>query len=359
MTKQTTVVIGAGIIGCSIAQALAAAGEAVVVLDAARVGAGVSGSSFGWINASFHADEAHYHLRKEGIAAWHRLEAARGDLPISWGGAFCWEEQGAALMATRDGLSTLGYQVDAVGGDALQERLPALGGLPAEALFFAEEGVADVAALTEVLARDASALGARFVTGVTVEAICEVGGRVTGVKTAHGEIAGDRVVVAAGSGGARLVEALGVKLPMLSRPGLLMKTRPIARVLETVLVTPEGEIRQMQDGRIVMPTSAGHQGDTTEAITELPLEIAEAALDRIRGYFLGQDLAVDEVTLAWRPVPGDGLPVVGPAGPEGLYLSVLHSGVTLAAVVAELAAREMLEGERSELLGPYHPGRFQ
>jgi len=359
MTKQTTVVIGAGIIGCSIARALAAAGEAVVVLDAARVGAGVSGSSFGWINASFHADEAHFRLRKEGIAAWQRLEAARGALPISWGGAFCWEEQGAALMATRDGLLGLGYQVDLIGADVLQERLPGLGGLPAEALFFAEEGVADVAALTVALSRDASGLGARFVTGVPVEAICEVAGRVTGVRTAQGEIAADRVVVAAGAGSAALVEGLGMTLPMLSRPGLLMKTLPVERLLEAVLVTPEGEIRQMQDGRIVMPTSAGHQGDTTEAITELPLEIAEAALDRVRGYFPGQDLAVDEVTLAWRPVPGDGLPVVGPAGPEGLYLSVLHSGVTLAAVVAELAVQEMLEEVRSDLLAPYHPGRFQ
>lgn len=358
MTGQRTIVIGAGVIGCSLARALAVAGENVVVLDSARVGAGASGASFGWINASFHADEAHFRLRHAGIAAWHQLEADRGALPILWGGAFCWEEQGAAMAKTGNALGELGYGVETVTRAQLQRRLPGLGCLPEHALYFPEEGVADVSAVKRELAQDAASMGACFVTGVAAEAICESRGQITGVRTAQGEIAADRVVLAAGCGAAALAEAMGVALPMLSRPGLLTVTRPVAPVLDTVLVTEGGEIRQLADGRIVMPTSAGHQGDSAEAITEPPMEIAEAALDRIRRYFPGLTLNVEEVSLAWRPVPGDGLPVVGPAGPEGLYLSVLHSGVTLAAVVADLAVREMLEGTRSDLLGPYHPARF-
>ena len=236
--------------------------------------------------------------------------------------------------------------------------LPQLGGLPEEALAFPQEGVADAARLTRVLAGDASRHGARFVTGVRANAIGEQGGRVRSVVTDLGDLPADRVVVAAGTGAAALAGSLGLSLPMVPRPGLLLTTRPISPVLDKVLVTPEGEIRQLMDGRILMPTSVGHQGDTSEAIAELPEKLAEQALARVRAYFPSTELALEEVTLAWRPVPADGLPVAGSLGPEGLYLAVMHSGVTLAAIVSELAVTEMHTGARHKLLAPYHPCRF-
>lgn len=359
MTQQQNVIIGAGILGCSLARGLAAAGEAVTVLEADQVGQAASGRSFGWINASFHADEAHFRLRAEGIAAWHRLEAERGALPITWNGSLCWEEQGAALLAQQEALTTLGYAAERLNKEALARRLPGLVGLPEEALFFAQEGIAETGRLTRVLADDAAKLGARFVSGVTVSGVQLNKGQVKSVRTAQGDVPADRVIVAAGVGSLALARGFGVALPMLSRPGLILTTVPVAPVLDTVLVTPEGEIRQLPDGRIMMPTSAGHQGDATEAITESPVALAEAALDRIRRYFPSEDLRLQEVALAQRPVPGDGLPVVGAAGPEGLYVCTMHSGVTLAAIVAELAVRELLAGEQADLLAPYRVARFQ
>ena len=67
------VVVGAGIIGASVAYQLAKAGAQVTVIDGAGVAAGATGRSFGWINASFHADAAHFRLRAESMAAYHRL----------------------------------------------------------------------------------------------------------------------------------------------------------------------------------------------------------------------------------------------------------------------------------------------
>lgn len=353
-----TIVIGAGVIGCSLARGLALAGEDVTVLDASSIAAEASGRSFGWINASFHANPHHFRLRHAGIAAWHRLEAARGALPISWCGALCWEGQGAALQADKTRLEGLGYEVRHLDGAALRQALPELGGLPAEALAFPQEGVAEAGALTRALASDAARQGARFVTGVRAEALATQGGRVSAVVTAQGHLPADRVVVAAGTGATSLAQGAGVALPMLPRPGLLLTTRPVPPVLDKILVTPQGEIRQLPDGRIMMPTSVGHQGDTAEVISDPPQHLADQALARIAPYFPSLDLALEEVALAWRPVPGDGLPVVGPAGPRGLYLAVMHSGVTLAAIMAELAIPEILTGQRHDLLAPYHPDRF-
>ena len=71
------------------------------------------------------------------------------------------------------------------------------------------------------------------------------------------------------------------------------------------------------------------------------------------------DLALDFHTVGYRPTPADGFPVIGrPAGTGGLYVSVMHSGVTLAPAVGLFAAAEILSGERSGLLSPYGPDRF-
>src|SRR5438128_7344161 len=46
----TVVIVGGGLSGCTIAYAFAAAGIEVVLLEAARIGRGSTGSSFGWIS---------------------------------------------------------------------------------------------------------------------------------------------------------------------------------------------------------------------------------------------------------------------------------------------------------------------
>ena len=72
-----------------------------------------------------------------------------------------------------------------------------------------------------------------------------------------------------------------------------------------------------------------------------------------------EDLAFDFYTIGHRPTPSDGFPVIGrPAGIAGLYLCVMHSGITLAPAVGLFAAEEILTGGRDPLLLPYGPERF-
>jgi glycine/D-amino acid oxidase-like deaminating enzyme len=50
---------------------------------------------------------------------------------------------------------------------------------------------------------------------------------------------------------------------------------------------------------------------------------------------------------------------MGPAGPEGLFLAVMHSGVTLAAITGEALADRIMDGDRhADLVAPYDPMRF-
>jgi glycine/D-amino acid oxidase-like deaminating enzyme len=67
---------------------------------------------------------------------------------------------------------------------------------------------------------------------------------------------------------------------------------------------------------------------------------------------------VGSVTLGFRPMPSDGFPVVGPVpGVPGVSLCVTHSGVTLAALLGEYMARELITGQQEPMLAPYRPTR--
>jgi len=68
---------------------------------------------------------------------------------------------------------------------------------------------------------------------------------------------------------------------------------------------------------------------------------------------------VESVGVGWRPLPLDGLPIVGhvPDMPR-IYLASMHSGVTLAPIIGHLAALEILDGVRVDLLADFRLERL-
>ena len=350
------VIVGAGIMGAALARAVAARGAEVCVLDQAGVASGASGQSFGWVNASFYADAPHFALRAEGIEAYRRL-CRDLSLPVRFSGALCWEESGQALARQAADLEALGYDAEIVGADDLAWMEPAVAGVE-EAVFFRQEAAVEAGALTHGLLSDA---GVRVMSGCAVEAIEVSDGRVSGVRVAGGVLPADRVIVTAGVGSVALLAPLGVDLPMLHRPGVIFTTAPVSPVLNHVCVAPIGEFRQLPDGRILMPTAVAHQADASDHVADRLDVLAEAACARLQAVL--PDVALDwqDVALALRPVPGDGLPAIGPCGPEGLFSAVMHSGITLAPVVAEILGAAVMDQahDKADLIAPYTLARFQ
>ena len=349
-----TLIIGAGITGAALAYQLSRRGEQVTILSTHAKGGLASAASFGWLNASYYLNHPHYHLRHEGLAAHRRLTEALPNLPTTWPGCLWYEATGAAQEETASDLSALGYQIQRLTRPQIAERLPALGPVPDTALFFPEEGVADPA----ILARALIAASGAQVIRATVQSVTEEKGRVTGVLTDLGPMPADRVILATGTGTPALMEPLGCTLPMLRRPGLMIRTNPQPPICPVVLATPDQEVRQDADGALVAPASAGHQSDHAETLGAFPV-VVNATLQRLRSLFPGHDIHFAHQAMAMRPVPGDGLPVVGQGPIEGLWLAVMHSGATLAPVVAECLAEEITGGPENPLLKDFRPARFQ
>src|ERR1700678_2690576 len=104
MTTERIVVVGAGVIGASIAYHLAKRGARVAIVDAVGPGAGATEKSFGWINATFSKHpRAYFDLNQLGIAGWRRLETELGgELKVQWGGSVAWVAAGSATDVLRE-----------------------------------------------------------------------------------------------------------------------------------------------------------------------------------------------------------------------------------------------------------------
>lgn len=347
------IVVGTGIIGASIAWHLSRGGAEVSMVDSAAAAA--SSTSFGWINASFYADAHHHRLRVAGLEAYGRLQGAVPDAPINMCGALWWEDQDAGLQAMKAALEAFEYPVEQL--DVTQSSEPDLKELPAQLLRFPAEGCVEVEDLARCLIADP---GVRVMAGVNVMGIVVKDGVVSGVQTSTGLIEADRVVVAAGNGAPDILATCGVKLPMLTRPGVLVRTKPVAAKISQILVTPHGEARQLPDGRLLASGVANHQGDDASVVRETPEDIAARVIRWLDPMIAGETIEWERVAVAYRPVPQDGLPVIGAVGPRGLHVAVMHSGATLAAIVGEAVTAEVVgQGGFQDLLAPYRPQRFQ
>ena len=340
-------VVGAGIIGASIAWHLAEIGTRVTVLDAQEPGGIATRLSWAWINASFGNPEPYFRLRRQSMQEWHRLAAAIPEIRLSWVGSLFWGRPAAELEAFATEHADWGYGVRRVSGAEATAIEPHLVSPPELAIHVAEEGVVEPLATTQALLAAAKQQGATVIGHRRVHALIRTGNRVTGVETDSGRLMADDVVVASGVGSAGLLATAGVSLPMQTAPGLVVATAPHPPVLNGLLITPMMELRQTAEGRLLAVGSSD----------ERPSDLFD---DMRRMIDTGASLSQDFDAIAYRPIPQDGFPAVGRvAGTDGLYAAVTHSGVTLAPALGRFAAEELLTGQRNPLLAPYGVDRFR
>lgn len=194
-----------------------------------------------------------------------------------------------------------------------------------------------------------------MLTGCPVTALRRSDGQVVGVETSSGFLPATTVVITAGAQAPALCAPLGFHLPVSPSPALLVRCTP-AGLVRTLVATPRLEVREAADGRLLI--AADYQGEVHEQDLQ---RTGEEMLRRLRGTFQGaDDVRLEGVRIGARPMPVDGLPVIGPIpGAPGAYVAVMHSGVTLAPAVAPLVAAEVVRGVHVPELEGVRPNRFQ
>ena len=115
---ERIVVIGAGIVGSSIAYNLSKRGADVTLIDKRGPASQASGNSFAWINASYYDMPVDYYwLRTHSLNEYHRLQQEI-DIPVRWGGSLEWyhseerQAEVAAGVARIQGLGAPTWMID-------------------------------------------------------------------------------------------------------------------------------------------------------------------------------------------------------------------------------------------------------
>ena len=368
---QHVAVIGAGIVGATIAWRIASRGLRVTLIDKSEPGSGASSHSFAWINAGAKEPIGYHNLNRRSLEMWTRFSAALGDeVGLRWGGKVSWETDSAAaeqLKARVSQLQSWGYPSRLVSAPELSELEPALEIGPVLAAEYSEnEGQAEPQMVVDACLRRLHKLEALVLTGVdVVDFDRNSSGQIRAIQTAHHEIQADTVVLAAGTDTTGLAAKAGVKIPQAQSPGVVLRTTPLPRLLERIPVVyapPLGDgrreihLRQCADGSFMIG-----EGDQESLAEDDSQEHANELLARAACYLPGlSEAEAIPVRVGWRPMPVDGYPTIGfTAKSPNLYVALTHSGVTLAPVLSQLAALEICENVRADaVLESYRPERF-
>jgi glycine/D-amino acid oxidase-like deaminating enzyme len=362
-TEREVAVVGGGIVGSAIALHLADLGIRPVLVDAGPPGCSASALSFASISAFDKDPVSYYELACAGMGSWRRwAERLGGQVGFRRGGEVHWErdpEEGRGLAERVRRAQARGYPVRLVGEARLRELLPAAEIGPVSAASHAEaDAQVDV---PMVLAASRAALrraGARVLLGRRARVRLDD----TGLRLdVDGEVLRPAtVLLAAGAESLAVAVEVGLDVPTVPSPGMLLRTTPVAPLASGVVYLPGRpgppvHLRQLADCSVLIGERA------QEAVATDPSERhARELLTQAARFFPAlRPAGIDRVTVGWRPIPADHLPLVGPVpGLPELYLAVSHSGVTVAPALGRLVAREVAGGAREPLLDAFRPGRF-
>jgi glycine/D-amino acid oxidase-like deaminating enzyme len=356
------VVIGAGIVGSAIAMHLAERHLDPVVVDPGRAEQTTSARSFASLSAFGTDPVGYYELACAGLAGWSGWAERLGEVGFRRGGQVRWAAdpaQGRELAEQTGRARSRGYPVMPVGEAELRGLLPAAEPGPVAAACYApRDGQVEPGLVVAACRAATAAAGGCLLLGESARVRLDDEG--IGVEVGEQVLRPATVVLAAGAESVAVARAVGLDIPTVASPGLLVETQPLPAFTDTVVYLPGGpgprvHLRQRADGSVLLGERSQEMvaGDLSQRHAGALLGQAARFLPVLRGARVARTL------LAWRSMPADRLPIVGPVpGLDSLYLAVTHSGVTLAPVLGRLVAGEIATGEPAWLLAPFRPGRF-
>ena len=370
--KLKIVVVGAGIIGASIAYHLSRRKDvAVTVLERDEPCAGASGHSFAWLNSFGKDPVSYHHFNRRSMDIWDRFaRRLGGNLDLHWGGELRWEHAPDRAEALRQRIKILqarGYPTRIISKGELRELEPGLSPGPVTTASFSDiDGRVDPLKVIEACLQRACEAGTVVHTHTPVNELCLDGqGRIEAVNTPNGEVSCDVVVLANGTAVTELAGTAGVQIPQQHSPGVVVRTDPQPPILQNVSVLHlppidenrhEIHLRQSADGTLAIGQGSQESIDCDDSQAH-----ADALLSRAIHYLpaLAGARAIPK-PVGYRPMPIDGLPVLGFCeAASNLYVALMHSGVTLAPLVGELGTVEIVDGACVKMLAPYRPERFR
>jgi D-amino-acid dehydrogenase len=413
MARTDAIVLGAGIVGTSIALHLAKRGMAVALVDRAGMGEQTSYGNSGVIEGSTilppafpsrfsalmrvalkRASEANYHLSfLPQVAPWllafraasrpgRITETARLNRPLfaaalaehevlmaetgadrylrktGWLKGYRSERAFKALQMEFDLAAEFGIPLQPLDTDGVHALEPSLNPVFAKAVFWPQAAsISNPLAVTHAYAARFGALRGLTLTGDARS--LHRSGSLWRVETNEGGVDAPQVVVALGPWAPDLLEPLGVKLPMAVKRGY---HRHFNAQGNATLARP---VVDTENGYLITPMEQGIRLTTGVEFAARDAEPTPVQFDRLmpaaRELFPPGTRADDKTWVGSRPCFPDSRPVIGRApGVTGLWLAIGHAhwGLTLGPVTGRLIAELMADETPFCDPAPYAAERF-
>lgn len=366
--KTDVVIVGAGVIGLSIAYELLCRGTRVTLVDP-----GDPGKEASWAAAGVLAPQGALPVNR----AYLDLCLAGLDMYADWSAALR-EETGIDVeYRTEAGLQVafddeeseeldqryrhqveLGLPVERLTGEEVRALEPMLSPETRCGLRFERMHQVENRRLVQALVAAVRARGGVFRFGDPVVDLIVRRNRAAGVVVPGERIGAERVVVAAGAWSGLLKWIPGSPPPIQPVRGQMVcvdgrAVPPLGRVI----YGPEQYLVPRRDGRVLL-------GATVEKTGFDASVTAGGVSDVIReGLRMAPGLAEAPVVETWaglRPMSKDGKPILGPAGLDRLVLATGHfrNGILLAPITARLIADFLEHGAVPAAMAPFLADRF-
>lgn len=371
--RPDVIVVGGGVVGCSIAYRLARAGRRVLLLEKRGLAAGASGRNGGMIGVGSslfsEVGQAVYAMTSANLALVQGLPEELGaDFELRQPGTLnvaTTPEQAQHLQESIVEQRAAGLDVAWLDRDEARSLIPALTDRILGAEYTRGSGHLWPFALVNAFAAAAKRCGATIRTGVTVERLVRSGDRVTGVVADGETIEADGVVLATNAYTPLLLPELPAGAIVPAR-GQILVTQPVPPILPHPFGTNFDKEygRQTPGGQILC--GGFRRLDEDEGLGHYEERVSPAVLAGIAGCLTGlfPKLAGIKVVRAWAGIMGftaDGLPLIGRASwAPGLTLAAGFNGGGFSwATITGVVIADLLSGRDPGCnLAPFDPGRF-
>jgi glycine oxidase len=362
------IVVGAGVVGCSIAYELARRGANVRVLDNRDPGQGATQASAGILAPHIEADvEGHFlDLTVRSLDMFDEFisgvsSASGRSIPYRRTGTLQVATDSDAMTMLRQSAARLtahGVTHTVLDGPAAHAEEPQLGGEMAGALLVPIHGYVAAEELTGALAAAARHHGARLVESGRVRRIASSSGDLV-VESDRGSLTANDVVLAAGSWSGQ-IEIVGVSSRIPVRPirGQLLRLAWVGQPLRRVTWSERCYLVPWDEGTLLVGATTEDAGfeerPTAAGVRDLLDAVCELVPQAWRAVFVGARAGL-------RPATADGMPVIGRSRvlPNLMYATGHYrNGVMLAPVTARLVADALLADVIDPMMHALRPERF-
>jgi glycine oxidase len=367
MTKDA-IIVGGGVIGCSIALRLARAGIKVAVIERGRVGCEASRAAAGMLSPQTEArgPGPFLDLCLRSRSMYREFAGLLGELS---GINVEYKDEGTLSIAL-DGedeedmnqwsswQAAAGLSIEVLSAEETRIIEPVVTQLASRAIFIPEDHQVDNRRLMDALDLACRRAGVEIVEGREATSLKIARGKAAGVICGDRHFDAGAVVVATGCWSSRLLKPAGIDVAITPARGQMIALSSESAQIARTIHSSKCYVVPRNDGRILVGATVEHVGfhkaNTAGGVNSLLAAAIEIAPSL-------HECEIVEMWSGLRPDTPDHLPGLGSCGVDNLLLATGHfrNGILLAPVTAELIAELLINSRTPEELKPFSPDRFE